>query len=69
VVDCRPVGSGERALKYLAPYIFRVAISNRRNTNTHESASCEISSGRCPILLQFRLQLRKRLPLISFVGF
>ncbi|MCG3158170.1 MAG: hypothetical protein DKINENOH_04811 [bacterium] len=30
VVDCRPVGSGERALKYLAPYIFRVAISNRR---------------------------------------
>ncbi|MCG3158233.1 MAG: hypothetical protein DKINENOH_04874 [bacterium] len=30
VVDCRPVGSGERELKYLAPYIFRVAISNRR---------------------------------------
>lgn len=30
VVDCRPVGTGERALKYLAPYIFRVAISNRR---------------------------------------
>jgi hypothetical protein len=30
VIDCRPVGSGERALKYLAPYIFRVAISNRR---------------------------------------
>jgi len=29
-VDCRPVGSGERALKYLAPYIFRVAISNKR---------------------------------------
>jgi hypothetical protein len=27
VVDCRSVGSGERALKYLAPYIFRVAIS------------------------------------------
>lgn len=30
VVDCRPVGSGEKALKYLAPYIFRVAISNNR---------------------------------------
>ncbi|MGH7596752.1 MAG: IS91 family transposase [bacterium] len=33
VVDCRPVGSGESrnaGLKYLAPYIFRVAISNRR---------------------------------------
>jgi Putative transposase/Transposase zinc-binding domain len=30
VVDCRPVGSGASALKYLAPYIFRVALSNNR---------------------------------------
>ncbi|CAA9377668.1 MAG: hypothetical protein AVDCRST_MAG93-8942, partial [uncultured Chloroflexia bacterium] len=30
VVDCRPVGSGEAALKYLVPYIFRVALSNNR---------------------------------------
>lgn len=30
VADCRPVGSGASALKYLAPYIFRVAISNNR---------------------------------------
>jgi len=30
VVHCKPVGSGEGALKYLAPYIFRVAISNNR---------------------------------------
>ena len=30
VVDCRPVGSGETALKYLAPYVFRVALSNNR---------------------------------------
>jgi Putative transposase/Transposase zinc-binding domain len=30
VVDCRPVGSGRAALKYLAPYIFRVALSNNR---------------------------------------
>ena len=30
VVDCRPVGSGHAALKYLAPYIFRVALSNNR---------------------------------------
>jgi len=30
VVHCQPVGSGETALKYLAPYIFRVALSNRR---------------------------------------
>ncbi len=30
VVHCEPVGSGESAFKYLAPYIFRVAISNNR---------------------------------------
>ncbi len=30
VVDCRPVGSGQAALKYLAPYVFRVALSNNR---------------------------------------
>jgi len=29
-VGCQPVGSGFAALKYLAPYIFRVAISNHR---------------------------------------
>lgn len=30
VVHCQPVGRGTHALKYLAPYIFRVAISNNR---------------------------------------
>ncbi len=30
VVDCEAVGTGEAAFKYLAPYIFRVAISNHR---------------------------------------
>jgi hypothetical protein len=30
VVDCRPVGTGETALKYLTPYVFRVALSNKR---------------------------------------
>ena len=30
VVHCQPVGSGQRTLRYLAPYIFRVAISNHR---------------------------------------
>ncbi len=30
VVHCQSVGDGTHALKYLAPYIFRVAISNRR---------------------------------------
>ncbi len=28
-IDIRPVGNGECALKYLAPYIFRIATSNR----------------------------------------
>ena len=30
VVNCKDVGNGKAALKYLAPYIHRVAISNRR---------------------------------------
>ena len=30
VVHCKSVGNGRTALKYLAPYVFRVAISNRR---------------------------------------
>lgn len=30
VVDCRAVGNGHAALKYIAPYIFRVALSNNR---------------------------------------
>ena len=30
IVHCQPVGTGQTALKYLAPYIFRVALSNRR---------------------------------------
>ncbi|KAA3663665.1 MAG: hypothetical protein DWQ04_09675 [Chloroflexi bacterium] len=30
VVHSQPVGRGLRALRYLAPYIFRVAISNNR---------------------------------------
>lgn len=30
VVHCKPVGSGQHAFRYLAPYIFRVALSNNR---------------------------------------
>ena len=30
VVHCKPLGDGRTALKHLAPYVFRVAISNRR---------------------------------------
>ena len=36
VVHCKPVGSGLAALKYLAPYIFRVAISNNRILNLED---------------------------------
>jgi hypothetical protein len=49
VVDCRPVGSGERALKYLAPYIFRVAISNRRLLKMETSPA-----GNSTVTFQFR---------------
>jgi hypothetical protein len=37
VVDCRPVGSGAAALKYLAPYIFRIALSNNRIVDVHNN--------------------------------
>ena len=30
VVHSKPVGAGEAALKYLAPYVYRVALSNNR---------------------------------------
>ncbi len=30
VVHCKPVGNGEAALKYLTPYMYRVALSNAR---------------------------------------
>jgi hypothetical protein len=36
VVHAEPVGTGEAALKYLAPYIFRVAISNKRLVKMEE---------------------------------
>lgn len=30
VINCKPVGNGAAVCKYLAPYIFRVALTNRR---------------------------------------
>jgi hypothetical protein len=36
VVHSEPVGSGESAFKYLAPYVFRVAISNKRIVNLED---------------------------------
>ena len=60
VVDCRPVGTGQAALKYLAPYIFRVALSNNRLVGvandqvtfryqvaaTKKTATCTLPAGR-----------------------
>jgi hypothetical protein len=43
VVHCLPVGSGHAALKYLAPYIYRVAISNRRLVEIVHKGSMETS--------------------------
>jgi hypothetical protein len=36
-VNCQPVGNAEASLKYLAPYVFRVAISNSRILSFDES--------------------------------
>lgn len=38
VVHCQPVGRGQAALKYLAAYLFRVAISNQRLISCTEEA-------------------------------
>jgi len=43
VVHCKPVGNGQAALKYLAPYIHRVAISNRRLIAIEHHGSMETS--------------------------
>jgi predicted RNA-binding Zn-ribbon protein involved in translation (DUF1610 family) len=43
VVHCKHVGNGQAALKYLAPYIHRVAISNRRLLSIDQRGSMETS--------------------------
>jgi hypothetical protein len=35
IADCAPVGDGRRCLKYLGPYVHRVALSDRRITAMH----------------------------------
>ena len=37
VVSIKPVGSGEAVLKYLAPYVYRVAISDKRITDVDDT--------------------------------
>ena len=43
VVHCKPVADGQAALKYLAPYIHRVAISNRRLLSFDNRGTMETS--------------------------
>ncbi len=50
VVHCKPVGNGQTALKYLAPYVYRVAISNRRLIKWVDTGSMETSQ----ITFQYR---------------
>lgn len=45
-VDCRPVGTARAARKYLAPYIFRVALSNHRIVRLADGpVTCRSTSG------------------------
>ena len=50
VVHCKGVDNGQAALKYLAPYIHRVAISNRRLLSINQCGSLETSQ----ITFQYR---------------
>lgn len=43
VVHCKQVGNGQAALKYLAPYIHRIALSNRRLLSIEHRGSLETS--------------------------
>jgi len=43
VVHCKPVGNGQTALKYLAPYVYRVALSNRRLIKLVDTGNMETS--------------------------
>jgi len=63
VVDCREVGSGAAALKYLAPYIFRIALSNNRIVAVqNERVTFRYRDGETK-------QLRScTLPVLTFIG-
>jgi hypothetical protein len=39
VVHCQPAGDGRQSLRYLAPYVFRVAIGD------HRIGSCPATTG------------------------
>jgi hypothetical protein len=63
VVDCRPVGTGASALKYLAPYIFRIALSNNRIEQVaNDAVTFRYTEGKTGA------QKRATLPVNSFIG-
>jgi Putative transposase/Transposase zinc-binding domain len=63
VVDCRPVGSGASALKYLAPYIFRIALSNNRIEQVaNETVTFRYTEGKTGAYK------RATLPVNTFIG-
>jgi hypothetical protein len=63
VVDCRPVGNGASALKYLAPYIFRIALSNNRIEQVaNDTITFRYTEGKTGA------QKRATLPVDSFIG-
>src|SRR5215212_6480414 len=63
VVDCRPVGSGMSALKYLAPYIFRIALSNNRIEQVaNDAVTFRYTEGKTGA------QKRATLPVTTFIG-
>jgi hypothetical protein len=61
VVHCKAVGNGQAALKYLAPYIHRVALSNRRLVSCDLSGSLQTSRA----TFQYRTSDTGRLRLCS----
>ena len=71
VVHCEPVGTGAQALQYLAPYIFRVAISHNRilklaegevTFQDKESATAQVKTATLPAEEFIRRFLQHVLP-------
>src|SRR5262249_32908821 len=63
VVDCRPVGNGASALKYLAPYVFRIALSNNRIEQVaNDAVTFHYTEGKTGV------QKRATLPVDTFIG-
>ena len=71
VVDCVPVGDGQRTLKYLGPYVHRVALSDHRISDLQDhqvtfgynpSGSQRVTTRTLPVLTFITLFLKHVLP-------